>query len=589
MSSIDNRAIFEGMTRTLPVLAFVVDTQGVFREIIANGYTDDLLYEEPSATIGKSIDELFETEKAELFAANIDQAQQTGAVQEFEYSLPIKGKTRTFAGYMAPMEADIDDALVIWIAEDITERRERNRELERHEVFLESIREEVLVTDTDFIITYESAAVPKLYGYEQGERVGHPILQYVHPEDTEHVRAHFESQLNESEPTQPVEFRGENKDGTWTWVESQARFLDDHPAVEGVVITSHDISERIEHRYERHRQHDHLVSAERLARIGGWSYRPDTETLRWTDGTRRIFEVPDTFEPTLSDGINFFHETDQPLVEEGVEQCLESGVPYSLDAQVITDEGRQRWVHTTGDRSTEDGVTKLSGLIQDITRRKGREQRLEVLNRVLRHNLRNELNQVQGYAELVEEQLPAEGQEFYSKIMASADRLLSLAEKSKKFDKAMDYNYVTGPVDLASILDDLCDEYRETYPDATIETELGESQVPGNEMAIKLIFEELLENALKHNGTTHPRVKIIVANPGPKRCIISVVDNGPGLSELEQQVILSGEETALQHSLGLGLWTTSWLVSELSGNMRVTATEGEGTTITIKLPAEEYS
>ena len=319
MSSIDKRAIFEGMTRTLPVLAFVVNADGVFRETIANGYTEDLLNEEPSATIGKSIDELFATDKAELFAENIDNALQSGVVQEFEYSLPIQGETRIFSGYMAPMEMDTDEELVIWIAEDITERKEHTRELERHEVFLESVNEEVLVTDTDFVISYESAAVPKLYGYEQGERVGNQILQYVHPDDTDRVRAHFEDQLTESGSSQPVEFRGKHKNGTWTWVESQARLLDDHPAVEGIVITSRDISDRIEERTERQRQHDHLVNAENLAQMGGWEYIPDTETLRWTEGTKRIFEVSNDFEPTLSDAIDFYHETDQPKLEEAVE------------------------------------------------------------------------------------------------------------------------------------------------------------------------------------------------------------------------------------------------------------------------------
>ncbi|WP_080510158.1 PAS domain S-box protein [Halorubrum distributum] len=208
MSSVDKRAIFEGMTRTLPVLAFVVDSQGVFKEIIANGYTDDFLFDEPSAVLGNSITTLFAAEQTELFAENIDQALQTGAVQEFEYSLPIDGKNRPFAGYMAPIEEDTEEELVIWIAEDITERRERNRELERHEVFLESIREEVLVTDTDLTITYDSAAAPKLYGYEQGERVGDHILQYVHPDDIDRVKTHFESQINGSGSPQPIEKTG---------------------------------------------------------------------------------------------------------------------------------------------------------------------------------------------------------------------------------------------------------------------------------------------------------------------------------------------------------------------------------------------
>ena len=588
MSSIYQRAIFEGMTQTLPVLAFVVDADGVFREIIANSYTEDLLYEEPSTAIGKSITTLFADEKAELFAENIDQALQTGAVQEFEYSLPIDGEDRTFASYMAPMETDVDEDLVIWIAEDITERKEHTRELERHEVFLESIREEVLVTDADFVITYESAAVPKLYGFDRGERIGDQLLQYVHPDDTEQVRAHFEDQLTESGSIDPIEFRGKQKDGTWTWVESQARLLDDNPAVGGIVITSRDISERVEERTERKRQQNHLVKAETLAEMGGWEYIPENKTVRWTEGTQRIFEVSDTFEPTLSDSINFYHETDQPKVEEAVKNCLDTGVKYSLEAQVITDEGKQRWINTTGERSTENGVTKLSGVVQDITRRKIKEQRLEVLNRVLRHNLRNELSQVQGYAEMVEEQLPAGAEEFHSKIVESADRLLSLAEQSKKFNTAMEYNYITGPVDVKSILEDLCVEYREKYPDATIETDLGDAQAPGNEMAVKLIFEELIENALKHNDGDHPKVNLIAASPEPNRVSLTVVDNGPGLNEMEQQVIRANEEKALQHSLGIGLWTTSWLVSELSGDIQVTATEGEGTTITITIPGEKF-
>lgn len=465
MASIDKRAIFEGMTRTLPVLAFCVDAQGVFREVIANGYTDDFLYGEPSATIGKSIHELFANEKAEMFNENIHQAIQTGAVQEFEYSLPINEKARTFAGYMAPMEMDTHENHVVWIAEDITER--------------------------------------------------------------------------------------------------------------------------IEQRNERQRQHEHLVNAENLAQMGGWEYRPDNGTLQWTEGTRQIFEVSDDFEPTLSNAINFYYEPDQPIIEDAVEKCLKSGIEYSLDAQVITDEGRQRWIQTTGNRITTNGATKLRGVIQDITQRKGREQRLEVLNRVLRHNLRNELTTVFGFAEELQEQLPAETEDYPSKIIESSERLLALSEKSKKFETAMQYNYITGPVQIESILDELCVEYREKYPNATIQTELRDAQAPGNEMAIELIFEELLGNALKHNDAKHPTVKVIMASPDPNRVKISIIDDGPGLPEMEQQVMQYGEETALQHSGGIGLWTTNWLVHELSGNTRVTATEGGGTSITITIPGDK--
>lgn len=260
---------------------------------------------------------------------------------------------------------------------------------------------------------------------------------------------------------------------------------------------------------------------------------------------------------------------------------------YSVDAQVITDEGRQRWVQSTGERITEDGVTKLRGLVQDITNRKGREQRLNVLTRVLRHNLRNKMTVIIGAAEMLQEQLPAGGEHDPSKIVTNAKSLLSLAEKSKKFDEGMKYNYISGPVDVETILKELCAEYRESHPDATIETDLGDARAPGNEMAIRLIFDELLGNALKHNDRSNPTVSIIVASPGTNRVRISVVDNGPGVPEMEQQALQSGEETGLKHSNGIGSWTTNWLVSELRGDTQVTTTDGSGTTITVTIPGEK--
>ena len=84
---------------------------------------------------------------------------------------------------------------------------------------------------------------------------------------------------------------------------------------------------------------------------------------------------------------------------------------------------------------------------------------------------------------------------------------------------------------------------------------------------------------------TTPKVNFIVANSDPNRVTISVVDDGPEIFERARQVLQEGEESAVQHSLGLGLWTTNWLVSELSGDLRVMITESKGTTVTVTLPA----
>jgi PAS domain S-box-containing protein len=351
-----------------------------------------------------------------------------------------------------------------------------------------------------------------------------------------------------------------------------------------VILTAEDVTERVEIESERERKQNHLVRTETMAQTGGWEYVPSTETLRWTDGTRRIFDVTDDYEPRLSEAFDFFHPADRETLREAFDECLESGRPYSLDLRILTEAGRQRWVETRGERIREGGTTKLIGVMQDVTERKTDEQRLMVLNRVLRHNLRNELNAVRGYAGIVGDQLPDGSQEHFDGLVASADRLLSLADKLRRFKAVIEADDTSGPVGLESVLESLCDEYRGAYPDATIRTDLQDVPVPGKEHALEIAFEELLENALEHTDGANPDVTVTVSRPTNQRVAVSIGDEGPGLPETERQVIRDGEETALLHSEGMGLWIVNWFVTKLSGSIQVTTTEGEGTTITITLP-----
>ncbi|HKL28901.1 MAG TPA: ATP-binding protein [Natrialbaceae archaeon] len=351
-----------------------------------------------------------------------------------------------------------------------------------------------------------------------------------------------------------------------------------------VVCIVEDVTERVEIESERERKEDHLVRTETLAQTGGWEYVPSTETLRWTDGTRRIFDVPEDYVPTISEAFEFYHPADRKTLREAFDECLESGRPYSLDLRILTEAGRQRWVETRCERTREDGTTKLIGVMQDVTKRKTDEQRLMVLNRVLRHNLRNELNAVRGYADIVGDQLADESQEHFDGLVASADRLLSLADKLRRFKAVIEADDTTGPVSVESVLESLCDEYREAYPDATIRTDLLDVAVPGKEHALKVMFEELLENALEHTDGPNPDVTVTVSRPTDQRVAVSIADDGPGLPEIERQVIRDGEETALLHSEGMGLWIVNWFVTKLSGSIQVTTAEGDGTTVTITLP-----
>jgi PAS domain S-box-containing protein len=101
------------------------------------------------------------------------------------------------------------------------------------------------VLDREGVIRYESPSIEQIYGYEQDELVGDPVAEYIHPDDAETVMAAFREIVDsDSYTVEAVEYRHEQPDGTYLWVESIGSA---NPTEAGYyVINTRDISERKE-------------------------------------------------------------------------------------------------------------------------------------------------------------------------------------------------------------------------------------------------------------------------------------------------------------------------------------------------------
>ena len=100
----------------------------------------------------------------------------------------------------------------------------------------------------------------------------------------------------------------------------------------------------------------------------------------WTDGTRRIHEVDNEFEPTLDEGVQFFHPEDRATIEQAVENALESGESYDREVRLITAKDNHRWVRTRGYVLPDTDQPTVRGFIQDITEQRERERELQRTN-----------------------------------------------------------------------------------------------------------------------------------------------------------------------------------------------------------------
>ncbi|HEX6710140.1 MAG TPA: PAS domain S-box protein [Rubrobacter sp.] len=100
------------------------------------------------------------------------------------------------------------------------------------------------VLEVDGTIRYESPAIEEVLGYRPDELVGRNAFGYVHPEDLEQVIDAFAEGILDAGSTRRVEFRFRHKDGSWRYLECVGVNLLDEPNVEGIVVTSRDVSER---------------------------------------------------------------------------------------------------------------------------------------------------------------------------------------------------------------------------------------------------------------------------------------------------------------------------------------------------------
>jgi len=233
------------------------------------------------------------------------------------------------------------------------------------------------------------------------------------------------------------------------------------------------------------------------------------------------------------------------------------------------------------DRTPKD-IVAVQGMSRNATERKRRDGLISVINRVLRHNLRNDVGVINGYAEMLEGELADQQETLARRIRTTSDRLLDLSETAQKLERTLDAPNEREPQDVVALVDRVTDQLGAAYPDAAISMSGPDSAVVESSPRLETAIWELIENAAKHAGDA-PEIEVDIAETDT-HIELAVRDDGPGLPELERSVLESGEETPLVHGRGLGLWLVYWIVTGVGGTVTVTERERGGATIALRLP-----
>ena len=265
---------------------------------------------------------------------------------------------------------------------------------------------------------------------------------------------------------------------------------------------------------------------------------------------------------------------------------LAGGDPADADPDIgIYRDGRLEYFHLTTS-CLEDAPVESDRLVtfRDITSVKRRERDLDflmqVVSRVLRHNLRNDLTVANGYAEAIEERGDESVAEMAAQISDTCLDLVRTSEKARHIQQAIDADErVT--FDLPRVVEESLADALEETPEATVETAVSDLAVRANP-ELPSALTDIIENAVRYSDSPR-RVEITAEREGPW-VTLEITDNGGGIPQTELDALTHRGETDLVHGSGAGLWLTYTVVEESDGEITFDTT-GDGTTVRMRLPA----
>ena len=210
-------------------------------------------------------------------------------------------------------------------------------------------------------------------------------------------------------------------------------------------------------------------------------------------------------------------------------------------------------------------------------------RRLSVLNRILRHDIRTEVNIIHGNAGLLLDDYA--GDERLETIRRRAERVAHLSENASRVERILDpADAAITSLDASAPLRDHLADVERRHPDATVRARLPDELRVVAHPLIDAAFANLLENAVEHNPGPSPRVEVW-ATREEETVTIHVADDGPGIPPNELSIIEAGEETPLEHSTGVGLWLVSWIVDESDGRVAFRENDPTGSVVSVTLAA----
>lgn len=313
------------------------------------------------------------------------------------------------------------------------------------------------------------------------------------------------------------------------------------------------------------------------------------------NNTPIIIKANDTFKET------FCHDTDTSLTSKSLNELivpkgkekeaeqLDKRTTQNIVNEEIIERRTKTGIRTFMYRGIPLNKNRGFGIYMDITERMRQKQCIDVLQRVIRHNFRNELGVILGNTNAILDSDDAETMKKHAKIVNKAgERLDSLIGEADVIRDIIDSHgdIETHQIQLKPVLEEAIITAEENHNEPTIALDCEDSLTINANGKIQHVFEALIDNGIRHNDINDPEVIIQCQEVNDTHVEIEISDNGPGIPSGDKKIITDDcTMSPLEHGSGLGLWVARWVTEISNGTISVkTRPDVVGTTFIITLP-----
>lgn len=227
---------------------------------------------------------------------------------------------------------------------------------------------------------------------------------------------------------------------------------------------------------------------------------------------------------------------------------------------------------------------RLSHRNDEIERRR---QDLRLLNQILEHDIGNHISTVLMAVEMLTETDDRTPDPHLDRIRRAAEDAVDLIETAREYGewmtKSRDRNLSS--MSLRDVLADQVETARLSYPTAQFEAPepIPDCTVVADDL-LACVFRNLLSNAVVHNDTDEPTVRVAVTDSKPA-VEVTIADNGPGVPpDMRSQIFGENELDLESPGMGLGLYFVDALVTDYGGSVRVEENDPRGARFVVHLP-----